>query len=161
MFSQTTEYALRAMCCLALRPNATTPTAELAGRACVSSDYLSKVLQALATARLVVARRGVGGGYRLARPAREIRLSDVVMAVGGLRRIKTCPLGLPSHGSNLCPLHRAIDRAAEAVEEILGAHTLGDIVEQPGVNVPLCESVPAATLTVSVRSKPKRSSSSG
>lgn len=151
MFSQTTEYALRAMCCLALRPSLPTPTAELAARAQVSTDYMSKVLQLLAGARLVTARRGVGGGYCLSRPAGEIRLSDVVAAVGQLRRITTCPLGLASHGPHLCPLHRTLDEAVSAVQAVLGERTLSDLVAEPGANVPLCERPVITPTALSIR----------
>lgn len=156
MFSQTTEYALRAMSCLALRPDQLTSTPTLAKQTRVPLNYLSKVLQQLAAAKLVAGRRGVGGGYRLTRSPTTIRLTDVILAIGELRRIKTCPLGISSHGSNLCPLHRKLDQAVAAVESVLGEHTLQEIIDQPGANVPLCDTNPTAKLSVSARGKSGR-----
>jgi Rrf2 family transcriptional regulator, nitric oxide-sensitive transcriptional repressor len=149
MFSQTTEYALRAMACLALRPDDLVPTPVLARQTKVPGNYLAKVLQQLAGADLITGRRGVGGGYQLTRPASQINLLDVVNAVGEVKRIQTCPLGLPGHGSVLCPLHRRIDEAAARVIEVFSGVTLQDLVSDPRSNRPLCDSEPSARVTIS------------
>ena len=72
----------------------------------------------------------------------------VVQAVGNLERIRTCPLGLKSHGSNLCPLHREMDRVIATTIEALDDITLDSLVHQPGANNPLCET---NGLTISAR----------
>jgi Rrf2 family nitric oxide-sensitive transcriptional repressor len=149
MFSQTTEYALRAMACLALRPDQLVPTPILAGQTKVPSNYLAKVLQQLASAELINGRRGVGGGYQLSRPASQINLLDVINAVGSLHRIKSCPLGLPNHGANLCPLHRRLDEAASKVIDVVQGVTLQDLVSDPRSSKPLCDAETTAKLTVS------------
>lgn len=154
MFSQTAEYSMRAMACLALYPDRLVSTVELAGQTQVPVNYLAKVLQQLAGAGLIAGRRGVGGGYRLARPARDIRMLEVINAVGTLKRITTCPLGIPTHGSNLCPLHRMADRAAKATIEVFEGVTLHDLVSDPASNKPLCDA--PARLTVNVSAKPGR-----
>ncbi len=71
MFSQTTEYALRVMAWLALSPDLLVPTLTLADKTKVPAHYLAKVLQQLASAELVTGRRGVRGGYKLARAAKD------------------------------------------------------------------------------------------
>ena len=140
MLSQTVEYALRAMASLAYHPDELVPTPELAEMTKVPSNYLAKVLQTLAGADLIIGRRGVGGGYRLAKPAAEIRLLDVINAVNPVQRIKSCPLELSNHGSHLCPLHRRIDQAAAAVIEVFGSTTLADVVAGDGTpRLPLCD----------------------
>lgn len=149
MFSQTTEYAMRSMACLALTPNELLPTSELAKQTKVPLNYLAKVLQQLSSAKLIQGRRGVGGGYRLSRPPREISLMEVINAVTKVERIKTCPLGISTHGSNLCPLHRKADEAAAAVIRVFEGTTLQDLISQPGASTPLCETRTAATMTVS------------
>lgn len=149
MFSQTTEYALRAMSCLALAPNQLVPTNTLAAMTKVPNNYLAKVLQLLAAANLITGRRGVGGGYKLARPATEIRLVEVINTVGSLKRIETCPLGLPNHGPNLCPLHRTMDKAAAALIDLLDNVTLQNLVDDPKTpNKPMCDSITMAALTI-------------
>src|SRR5262249_779585 len=62
VFSQTTEYALRAMACLALAPDELVPTSVLADKTKVPANYLAKVLQQLAGGGLIRGRRGVGRG---------------------------------------------------------------------------------------------------
>lgn len=152
MLSQTSEYALRAMSCLAINPEESSTAAGLARATQVPADYLAKVLQLLATAGLITGRRGVGGGYQLSRPPEHIKLIDVVGAVAEVKRITTCPLGLPTHGSNLCPLHRAVDAAAKAVIDVYSNRTLADMLNQPGANAPLCEAQMVGAVTVSAKS---------
>ena len=47
----------------------------------VPMNYLAKVLQLLARSEIVTGRRGVGGGYRLSRPASEVSMLDVINAI--------------------------------------------------------------------------------
>lgn len=156
MFSQTTEYALRAMAWLALSPQDLVSTGSLAEHTKVPEHYLAKVLQQLAGGKLIKGRRGVGGGYKLARPASQISISDVVRTVGRLDRITTCPLGISTHGSNLCPLHRLLDDVAKAAMERLDGRSLQDLIDQPGANKPLCETRPGPTVTLMVESKARK-----
>jgi Rrf2 family protein len=139
MLSQTAEYALRAMSCLAYQPEGLTPTPTLAKLTKVPPNYLAKVLQSLAQSELIVGRRGVGGGYRLARPADQISLLDVVNSIDRVERITSCPLGLPNHGGNLCPLHRALDKAAAELIGMFGGMTLADLISDPASSKPLCD----------------------
>ena len=63
----------------------------------------------------------------------------MVNAVEPLQRIRTCPLGISTHGSQLCPLHRRIDAVLAVVEEQFARTTLAEILSEPGANMPLCE----------------------
>ena len=56
---------------------------EIAAAEGLSPEYTAKLLRALRQAELVVSTRGAGGGYRLARPAREVTAWQVVQALGG------------------------------------------------------------------------------
>lgn len=154
VFSQTTEYALRAMAMLAHEPQRIVSTPELAHATRAPQNYLAKVLQQLAASGLVRGRRGIGGGYRLARPAGDIRLMDVIDAVSVVKRIESCPLGLDSHAAGLCALHRLEDRVAKAVIEVYADHTLADLLGDGAGSRPLCESPPGAQVTVSSRPDP-------
>jgi len=151
MFSQTTEYSMRAMACLALHPHSLTSAVTLAEQTKVPANYLAKVLQMLANAGLIEGRRGVGGGYKLSRPADQINLLDVINVVAPVKRITVCPLGLPNHGTNLCPLHRRTDEAAKAIIEIYGSATLYDLISNPDANKPLCDTNATQQLTLGGR----------
>ena len=67
MFSQTVEYALRAVVHLADQAPAARTTDQIAAATLVPKAYLSKVLQRLERAGLVHSQRGVGGGMTLAK----------------------------------------------------------------------------------------------
>jgi Rrf2 family nitric oxide-sensitive transcriptional repressor len=139
MFSQTVEYALRAVMHLAHQaPNART-TDQIATATRVPKAYLSKVLQGLGRAGLVTSQRGIGGGISLAKDAAELTILEVVSAVDPINRIRKCPLGLASHGARLCPLHKRLDDALAMVEEAFGRTTLAEILDEPSESVPLCE----------------------
>ena len=139
MLSQTTEYALRAMSCLAYYPDQLTPTPQLASMTKVPPNYLAKVLQLLAQHDLIIGRRGVGGGYRLAKAATDITLLDVVAAIDPVERITSCPLGLANHGGELCPLHCAVAQAAERLISTFEGVTLQSLVDNDGASKPLCD----------------------
>src|SRR5438445_10033236 len=101
MLSQTAEYALRAMVALASGKQAARTALDLAQESQVPFDYLSKVLNSLGRAGLISGQRGRGGGFQSVRPASELTVLEVVTAVDPLKRIRTCPLGLKAHGTNL------------------------------------------------------------
>jgi len=54
---------------------------EIAGRQDISLPYLEQLFVKLRRAELVASVRGPGGGYRLARPASEIRVAEILAAV--------------------------------------------------------------------------------
>ncbi len=76
------RYAMVALVDLAQRtPGATASLSEISKRQDISLTYLEQLFVKLRRAGLVESIRGPGGGYRLARPAAEIRVSDVLEAV--------------------------------------------------------------------------------
>lgn len=139
LFSQTAEYALRAVVLLADRAGQPQTNQQIADATRVPAGYLSKVLQALGRADLVAGQRGVGGGFLLVRPADQITVLDVVNAVDPIERIRTCPLGLKSHGTHLCPLHRKLDDALASIESAFGSTTIQTLLDTPSTSRPLCE----------------------
>lgn len=78
------DYASRALLSLALHPDsAPTSVREIAERTALPQPYLEQILLALKGAGLVRSKRGIGGGYILAREPAEILLSEIVRAVDG------------------------------------------------------------------------------
>jgi DNA-binding IscR family transcriptional regulator len=69
----------------------------------------------------------------------EMTILEVVNAVEPIRRIRSCPLGLVTHGVRLCPLHRRLDDALAMMEEAFSASTLAEILAEPSRSTPLCE----------------------
>ena len=137
MFSQTVEYALRAIVYLAGHEEAQT-TQQIAAVTKVPPAYLAKVLQNLSRADLVRSQRGLHGGFFLGRPADQLTIWDVVQAVEPIKRIRECPLELESHKTTLCPLHKKIDGALAVIEETFRAATVAEILAEPTTSKPLC-----------------------
>lgn len=141
MFSQTVEYALRAVVYLAYESPEARTTEQIHTATKVKRAYLSKILQGLARKGIVQTQRGVHGGISLAKPPQELTILDVVNAVEPIERIKACPLGLEAHGVRLCPLHKRMDAALASVEQALGSTTLAEVLAEPSESIPLCESM--------------------
>jgi Rrf2 family protein len=159
MISLTTEYALRAMTFLASDPEMPRTVKEMAVVTRVPEGYLSKVMQALGRARLVKSQRGLHGGFSLARAPSEISMLAVVNAVDPLPRIERCPLGIESHGTQLCAVHRRLDDALAMVETAFRSSTLAELLEAPNPSRPLCPiegSPPAPARTPTKTGRPPR-----
>jgi len=138
VFSQTVEYALRAVVHLASEAPAGRTTDQVAEATRVPRAYLSKVLQSLTRAGIVRSQRGLGGGMTLVKTPEELTILEVVNAVEPIQRIRTCPLGLAAHGVRLCPLHKRVDNALAMVEEAFGNSTLAEVLAEPTGSKPLC-----------------------
>src|SRR5260370_181202 len=101
MFSQTVEYALRAVVHLADQTPSARATDQIAAATLVPKAYLSKVLQGLCHAQIVQSKRGLGGGMALTKLPSDLTILEVVNAVEPIGRIRECPLGLTAHGVRL------------------------------------------------------------
>ncbi|HOE97619.1 MAG TPA: Rrf2 family transcriptional regulator [Candidatus Sumerlaeota bacterium] len=106
IISRTAQYALRSMTLLAIQHDRVT-VKDLAQEVGAPQPYLARIIMLLADKGLVDARRGPGGGLRLARPAEEIRLIDIVSLFDGSKLFEECALGLPGcrEGEHPCPIH--------------------------------------------------------
>ncbi len=131
MFSQTVEYALRAMMLLASLEGAPMTSERIAARTRVPPGYLSKVMRSLVLGKLVASSRGPGGGFVLSAGPAQISILDVVQAVDPIRRIHACPMDNPEH-TQLCPLHRSLDRAIGEMEKSFARTTLAQMLAGEG-----------------------------
>jgi Rrf2 family protein len=82
--SAKTDYAIRAALELAASPDGSwIKTEAVADRQSIPLPFLLNILAELRTAGLVQSRRGAEGGYRLALPADEVKIADVIRAIDG------------------------------------------------------------------------------
>ncbi len=139
MISQTAEYALRAIVFLAMTPGNAFTTQQISLNTKVPAAYLSKVLQSLVKAKLVQSQRGLGGGFILTKTPEQINILEVLDAVDPIQRIRSCPLGLKAHGTNLCALHKKLDDATAIIEKSFEETTIAEILARPTKSIPLCE----------------------
>jgi Rrf2 family protein len=137
MISQTAEYALRAIVYLADQDSPRT-TVQIAATTRVPAGYLAKVMQSLSRAGLVRSQRGLNGGFTLSQDPHDLSILAVINAVDPIQRFPECPLGIPSHGRRLCPLHQRLDQAAEMVERAFGETMVSDLLAVPRKRRPVC-----------------------
>lgn len=128
-----TDYAARVVFHLAsLGPDARVQVKDIADRRLMPAPFVRRVVARLAAAGILRTARGSGGGVRLARPAREISLLDVVRAMEGgivLNRCVSEPGACPL--SDSCPVQRAWCEATRRIEEHLGGVTFADFPDSP------------------------------
>ena len=148
--SDAVEWSIHCCTVLAALPeDQALPAARLAEFHDVPPAYLAKALQAMAAAQIVESRPGPTGGYRLARPASEISVLDVIQAVDGEGTAFRCreirqrgPAASPGSPAyrRPCGIARVMWRAEDAWRAELGAVSIADIV------IELFETVPTAQL---------------
>ena len=129
------DYACRALLSLALHADEEGPTAvrDIAERTGLPQPYLEQILLALKGAGLVRSKRGVGGGYVLARAPDEISLSQIVSAVDG--PIVAGDFGLPHENGacdheGQCILLSVWAEVGDHMRSHLDSFTLADMVRR-------------------------------
>ena len=139
MFSQTAEYAIRVVVCLASSPEAPMTTRQIARTTRIPEGYLAKVLQGLSRSGLLIARRGLHGGFALASSPESLTVHQILSSVEPMPRITRCPLGLRSHGPDLCALHRRMDDALATIEQVMRGTTVAEILRDASPIKPMAE----------------------
>ena len=122
------DYALRTLMALAAEQRQLS-VHDIAQRYGISRNHLAKVAQRLQAEGLVETFRGRGGGMRLARPADEIVVGDVVRRFENLDSFVGCfAAGAGCAVSGLCALKPALNDALEAFLARLDGFRLSDLV---------------------------------
>jgi Rrf2 family protein len=125
------DYAVRAAAELAAAPSGRLVKGEELARAQgIPLDFLENILRAMRVAGVVIAQRGVDGGYALARPATEITLAEVVDAIedplAGAQRTPLEDLAYPGVAARLVDVWIAM---RESMRAVLCSVTLADLAE--------------------------------
>ena len=131
------EYALRALIDLGIAADVgrgLVQVSELSENEKIPMKFLEQIMQQLKEAHLVDSQRGKYGGYRLAQPAKEIRIGQVVRLIDG----PLAPIGCVSHTAyercscpdeDHCGLRMLMLDVRNAIAGILDRYTLADVVE--------------------------------
>lgn len=130
IITRATEYSIRAMLHLAGRyPAAVVSKQEICASERISPAFLTKILQPLIRGGLVRSKRGVAGGFCLARDPSHVTLLDVMQAVDEPLALNVCLLeGQPCERECVCPVHDLWSQARQALEGIFGARSLAELV---------------------------------
>ena len=126
------RYAVMAMTELAGRGGGRpVPLAAIAERQQISRPYLEQLFARLRRRGLVQSVRGPGGGYRLARPAADLSVADVVTAVDEPLRATRC-LGVAGagcmRGGARCLTHDLWEETGRQIHDYLAAVSLADVL---------------------------------
>lgn len=105
---------------------------DIADRQEISLSYLEQLFAKLKKSGLIESARGPGGGYRLAHPASEIRISDIINAVDEPIRATRCA-PTAAHGcmnrKTRCKTHDLWEELGNQIHLFLKSVTLEDVVE--------------------------------
>ncbi|HEY6025257.1 MAG TPA: Rrf2 family transcriptional regulator [Pseudolabrys sp.] len=126
-----TDYALRLLMYLAIKDDGLATIAEVAERYDISRNHMMKVAHQLGVAGYVATVRGRSGGLRLARPAADINLGDVVRHTEQDMALVPCmsPIDAACAIRPSCLLKRALGRATVAFLGVLDEYSLSDLVK--------------------------------
>jgi Rrf2 family iron-sulfur cluster assembly transcriptional regulator len=126
------DYAVRTMVALGREPFGNVlSVARIAERMGIPSRFLAHVLADLGRAGLVIGRAGRSGGYRLAVPASEISLLQIVDAAERDAEARCVLRGGPCDVAGRCAVHDPFWAATSAVRSELAATTLENVSHPP------------------------------
>ena len=128
------RYGLRALIDLGLySENETVSIASIAARQNISESYLEQLIAKLRKAGLVTSVRGAGGGYKLAKPAAEISVGDILRALEGSLDPVECP-GLKEEsscgGSQFCVTKYVWQRINDSINQTVDEIKLEQLIEE-------------------------------
>src|SRR5262245_6570303 len=135
ILSPPTQHALRALIYLARHGDgALVHSRAIASAEAIPGAFLAKILHRLRGRGLLRSVMGPGGGYALARPARDISVYDIAAAFDDAQELgRTCLLGLAEcNDQDACALHTRWKRFRQELSEWMASLTLEEIATQQG-----------------------------
>lgn len=129
-FSKTTEYAIRILTYLHRHHETSHSVNVLHKELNLPYKYLTKMVTDLVKKGLVHSSRGRDGGISLARNAQDIRLCDILEAIGEPLEPERCILGFEKcDAANPCALHDQWIQPKEMIETMLMSTTLASLLD--------------------------------
>lgn len=128
------QYALRALFVLAQREGeGSIRIPEIAEEQDIPPRYLENIFNQMRQGGFVESRRGKGGGFFLARSARDISVGDIVRFIEGPIHPTNCQTDIPASACRFkrrCAFIRLWDEAEKALENVYNNTSLKDLVEE-------------------------------
>ena len=130
--STTARYGLRAMSdlCIHSRRNNPVRVNDIALRQNIPVNYLEQLFGKMRRAGLLESVRGAQGGYKLARAASQITISDILAALGEPFIFGSCQTDKGCENAITCPTFKLWQKVKGSVDEILDSTTLEDIADE-------------------------------
>ncbi len=143
--SKQSDYALLALTALARRQRQSSslalPAKEIAEQYGIPMEFLAKVMQKLARGRFVTSTFGPTGGYKLARPAREVTVGQIIAVIDGGVALTACMRIDEESGSTIsdgsdcvhtgsCTIRGPLTRINDEIVRVLNTLTLDEIAEE-------------------------------
>jgi len=127
--SKLTDYAVVMLSHMAARETEVYTTARLEQRSAVPEPTAAKILKLLVRGSILVSQRGSNGGYELARPAAEITVAEIIVALDGPIALAACVEGSGDHCGveQLCSMRGNWNRVNRAIRDALEDITLADM----------------------------------
>ncbi|MBI2907298.1 MAG: Rrf2 family transcriptional regulator [Chloroflexi bacterium] len=127
------EYAMRALLDLALHGDeGLVQTSDIADRTDIPVKYLEQIMLSLKSAGMLTSKRGIGGGYALARPAEEISVGDVLRLLEGTPNIVSCAGG--SMGTcpekQTCSIRSVLMEVRDAMARVVDQTSFADLASR-------------------------------
>lgn len=134
ILSKSSVYALRATLCLADAGDGdSVRVGDVAERLDVPQNYLSKILHVLAREGVLASTRGPRGGFRLAVPPGDLRLTDIVRHFDDIPEGAQCLLGRERClESDPCAAHEQWRHVGAALRAFLSDTTVADLGSEAG-----------------------------
>ncbi|HYE21155.1 MAG TPA: Rrf2 family transcriptional regulator [Tepidisphaeraceae bacterium] len=128
--SKRTEYGLRAIVQLGrLWPRTYVQSKDLSEQEGLPNKFLESILLALRRGGFLESKVGSGGGYRLARPPREISVGDVIRRLEGRLTVKESASAAAESSPGRTAVRLINDRLTAATDEVLDTMTLEELLE--------------------------------
>lgn len=128
------RYGLRALIDLALySENETVSIASISARQNISESYLEQLIAKLRKAGLVTSMRGACGGYKLAKPAADISVGDILRALEGSLDPVECPAlkeESSCDGSEFCVTKYVWQRINDSINQTVDEIKLDQLIEE-------------------------------
>lgn len=127
------RYGLRALIDLAVHEDEGAVSAQsIAIRQDISESYLEQLIRKMKNGGLVVSVRGAGGGYRLARPADQISVGDILGCLEGTLAAVDCPVleGNDCTAADECVSRFVWKKINDSISDAVNSIWLSDLVNE-------------------------------
>jgi Rrf2 family protein len=129
LITRNTDYALRAISCIARNKGRLTTVSELVNKLKIPKPFLRKILQELNKKKLLISHKGTGGGFELRIPAQKIFLVNLIEVFQGPFKLNECFLKKEiCPNLKVCALRKKMDRLERYVLGELKSITIADII---------------------------------